>query len=108
VAAAAAAAVGPAFHVLPGKKVLEIKAATVGKGRAIAEFMAEPPFAGRCPVFVGDDLTDEDGFEIVNTLGGHSIAVGVGRDTRARWRLADEAHVLRWVESHGDARGAAS
>lgn len=99
VAAAAAAAVGPAFHVQPGKKVLEIKAAAVSKGRAIAEFMAEPPFAGRKPVFVGDDLTDEDGFEIVNGFGGHSIAVGAARTTHARWRLDDEAQVLRWLAS---------
>jgi trehalose 6-phosphate phosphatase len=106
--AAAAAAVGPAFHVQPGKKVLEIKAAAVGKGRAIAEFMAERPFACRKPVFVGDDLTDEDGFEIVNGLGGHSIAVGAVRATHARWRVDDEAQVLRWLESQTPPSGAPS
>ena len=79
--------------------MLEIKADSVGKGRSIAQFMSEPPFAGRQPVFLGDDLTDEDGFEVVNRLGGHSIAVGVGHDTCARWHLDDEAEVVRWLES---------
>jgi len=108
VVAAAVAAVGPAFHVQPGKKVLEIKAAAIGKGRAIAEFMAEPPFAGRRPVFVGDDLTDEDGFDTVNRLGGLSIAVGAARSTHARWRLDDEAQVSSWLESQAAPIGAAS
>jgi trehalose 6-phosphate phosphatase len=97
VVAAAAAAAGPEFHVQPGKQVLEIKSADVGKSRAIAEFMAEVPFAGRKPVFVGDDLGDEDGFEFVNSFGGHSIAVGVRRTTHARWRAEDEQQVLRWL-----------
>ncbi len=97
--AAAVTAAGAGFHVQGGKKVLEIKADAVGKGRAIAQFMAEAPFLGRLPVFLGDDLTDEDGFEVVNELGGHSIAVGVGRETRARWHLGDETEVLRWLEA---------
>jgi trehalose 6-phosphate phosphatase len=99
-AAAALAAAGPRFQLQHGKKVLEIRAASVGKGRAIAAFMSEPPFAGRLPVFLGDDLTDEDGFEAVNRLGGHSIGVGVHRVTHARWRLADEASASAWLESN--------
>jgi trehalose 6-phosphate phosphatase len=99
VAAAAAAAAGPAFHVQEGKRVLEIKPVAVGKGKAIAEFMAERPFLGRRPVFVGDDFGDEDGFDVVNKLGGHSVAVGVARPTHARWHVADETRVLRWLES---------
>jgi trehalose 6-phosphate phosphatase len=103
----AARALGPAFQVQEGKKVLEIKAGAVSKGTAIEAFMAEAPFAGRCPVFLGDDLTDEAGFEVVNRLGGHSIAIGIERETRARWRLRDEAHVLCWLESQGSCAGAA-
>jgi trehalose 6-phosphate phosphatase len=93
----AAAAVGPAFHVQDGKMVLEIKAVSTGKGQAIAEFMQEDPFRGRTPVFIGDDQTDEEGFVVVDRLGGHSIAVGMDRSTRARFRLRDEHEVLRWL-----------
>ena len=96
----ALAAAGSSFQLQEGKKVLEIKARTVSKGRAIAEFMREEPFAGRVPVFLGDDLTDEDGFEMVNGLGGHSIAVGVNRRTHARWHLDDERQVLDWLETN--------
>jgi trehalose 6-phosphate phosphatase len=108
VVAAAAAALGPAFHVQPGKKVFEIKSTAVGKGRAIAEFMEELPFAGRQPVYIGDDLGDEDGFDVVNALGGYSIAVGAERATNARWRLDNEKQVLRWLEAHALPMGALS
>jgi trehalose 6-phosphate phosphatase len=99
--AAALAAAGPAFHLQEGKKVLEIKPYDTSKGRAIEEFMAEPPFKGRRAVFLGDDLTDEAGFAVVNRLGGHSIAVGVARETQARWHLRDVQHVLDWLEGQG-------
>ncbi len=103
--AEAASALGPNFHVQEGKMVLEIKARATSKGRAIEEFMEEAPFKGRRPVFIGDDLTDEAGFEAVNRLGGHSIAVGVARPTGARWRLRDARDVLCWLESQGQCAG---
>jgi trehalose 6-phosphate phosphatase len=102
--AAALAAAGSAFHLQEGKKVLEIKPSDTSKGRAIEEFMAEPPFIARQPIFLGDDLTDEAGFEVVNRLGGHSIAVGAERETQARWRMNDEKHVLDWLELQGGLR----
>jgi trehalose 6-phosphate phosphatase len=87
-----------------GKRVLEIKPAGFDKGSAIAEFMAEPPFHGRVPVFIGDDATDEHGFARVNLLGGHSIKVGPGR-TAARYRLADVSAVRGWLAGALHAQG---
>jgi len=73
-----------------------VKPSGKDKGTAIAEFLAEPPFAGRTPVFVGDDLTDELGFALVNRVGGESVKVGAG-PTRARWRLSGADEVRRWL-----------
>jgi trehalose 6-phosphate phosphatase len=91
-----AEALGDDFELQAGKFVLEVKPSGKDKGTAIAEFMAEPPFAGRSPVFVGDDLTDELGFELVNRIGGETVKVGTG-PTRARWRLGNADDVRRWL-----------
>jgi trehalose 6-phosphate phosphatase len=84
------------FRVQPGKMVLEVKPGGGTKGTAIAAFMAELPFRGRVPVFLGDDTTDEDGFRWVNERGGHSIKVGPG-ETEAEARLEDVAAVKNWL-----------
>ncbi|OYV98415.1 MAG: hypothetical protein B7Z68_00945, partial [Acidobacteria bacterium 21-70-11] len=62
-----------------------------------AEFMREAPFAGRVPVFVGDDITDEDGFRAANRLGGLSVKVGDG-PSAAGWRLEGVRQVLDWLD----------
>ena len=92
-------AIGDDFHVQQGKMVLELKPTGEDKGTAIAAFMRESPFAGRKPVFIGDDVTDEDGFEVVNRLGGHSVRVGAAVDTNARWVLPGVDDVIRNLES---------
>ena len=81
---------------LRGRKVIEIKPGQMNKGTAIRAFMSEPPFAGRTPVFAGDDVTDESGFAVVNELGGVSVKVGDGA-TAADWALPGVSHVLEWL-----------
>jgi trehalose 6-phosphate phosphatase len=82
---------------IPGKMVVELLPAGGGKGRAIELLLDASPFAGRSPVFLGDDVTDEDGFAAVNRLGGVSIRVGELRATAARYRLDDVAAVHAWL-----------
>ena len=92
----AAAQLGAGFELLRGKMVVELKPSGRDKGSAIEEFMREAPFAGRRPVFIGDDQTDEYGFGVVNRLGGESIKVGAGASA-ARWRIADARAVRAWL-----------
>ncbi|HBV40010.1 MAG TPA: trehalose-phosphatase [Erwinia sp.] len=87
----------PELALQPGKCVVELKPKGVSKGAAIAAFMQQAPFAGRTPVFLGDDLTDEAGFEAVNALDGIAIKIGEG-DTQAGYRLADVEAVYHWLE----------
>ncbi|MGH8509078.1 MAG: trehalose-phosphatase [Gammaproteobacteria bacterium] len=90
---------GERFVLLAGSMVYEIRPGGMDKGKAIAAFMEEGPFAGRVPVFIGDDITDEDGFVTVNVVGGQSVKVGDG-ETAARWRLGDVACVLHWLDAY--------
>ncbi len=90
---------GDSLELKRGKMVLEVKPSGANKGTAITAFMDEPPFTGRVPVFVGDDVTDEDGFRIVNQLEGLSVRVGCTGPTAARYRLTDEAGVEDWLRT---------
>jgi len=85
------------LKLLRGKMVLEVRPVGADKGTAIAAFMDEAPFAGKTPVFIGDDATDEDGFRVVNALGGISVKVDSGASC-ASYRLADTGAVLDWLQ----------
>lgn len=85
-----------AIEMQLGKMVFELKPAGCDKGKAIEQFMADPAFAGRTPVFLGDDVTDEYGFRVVNRINGHSIKVGPGT-TDARFRLANPSAAKAWL-----------
>jgi trehalose 6-phosphate phosphatase len=84
---ATALRMGPGVRLQEGKSVAELVPAGASKGNAIAWLMRSPPYAGRLPVFIGDDVTDEAGFESVNALGGLSIRIGEG-ETCAALRIA--------------------
>ena len=90
------------LHYLAGKMVFEIKSRTVDKGVAIACFLEEAPFAGRTPVSLGDDVTDEDGFRFVNQTGGLSVRVGESQDSAACYGLPDVNSVLDWLQAVAD------
>ena len=89
---------GGALVLLEGKMVFELKPPGADKGHAIAAFMGEPPFKGRQPVFAGDDVTDEAGFEMINKMGGLSIRIGAdGRRTAATYGHEDVAAMQGWL-----------
>ncbi len=88
---------GGQFVVRAGKSVYELAPQGYSSRAAIEAFMRQPPFAGRAPVFVGDDLTDEDGFEAVNELGGYSIRVGNMEASAARFRFSSVPAVIAWL-----------
>ena len=80
-----------------GKMVVELGPPGASKGAAVARLMAAPPYAGATPLFIGDDVTDEDGFIAAAAAGGHGILVGPPRPTAAHYRLTGPEAVLRWL-----------
>jgi trehalose 6-phosphate phosphatase len=81
-----------------GHMVCELRTPGPSKGDALGAFMSELPFAGRRPVMVGDDLTDEHAFVAAAELGGFGVLVGPGRDTAAQFGLPTVEAVLRWLD----------
>lgn len=92
-----AARAGGELEMQRGKMVVELRPAGATKGEAVAAFLGEAPFAGRLPVFIGDDLTDESAFELVSRRGGLAVLVGAPRPTAAGARLADVGAVREWL-----------
>ncbi len=90
-------ALGDDYRLIVGKMVFEITPQGHDKGAAIHALMTRLPFAGRTALFVGDDVTDEDGFRAANELGGTSIRVGGNEESEARYSLADVAAVHAWL-----------
>lgn len=99
----AALAKSRGFELLEGKKVFEFRPIGIHKGTAIAEFMAIAPFAGRLPVYVGDDQTDEDAFKTVIGMGGVTIRVGEEGPTIAQWQVESPAALRLWLAEAAEA-----
>jgi trehalose 6-phosphate phosphatase len=91
---------GVGVRLCHGRQVVEVVAGHSNKGAAVTAFLAGPPFRNRLPVFIGDDVTDEDGFAAVHRHDGLSIKVGDG-STIARHRLADPEIVFNWLNELG-------
>ena len=95
----------PGAELLHGKYVFEVKTSGTSKGRAIEFLMRQPPFVGRVPLFVGDDVTDESGFAAVQALGGLGVKVG-GGVTQAQARMSTPADVRAWLRAAAQAMSA--
>ena len=91
------AELGSGFALRRGKCVVEIVPRGFDERSAIQLFMRQAEFRGRTPVFVGDDPSDEVGFEAVNEMDGHSIRVGNLDQTRARYRFSSVSTVAAWL-----------
>lgn len=98
-----AAEAGSGYRLQLGKAIAEILPAQAGKGEIIAFLMRHSPFKGRVPIFIGDDVTDEEGFEAIETLGGLSIKVGEG-PTRARLRISGPTALRSWLGEASEGR----
>ena len=85
------------LQIKHGKCVTELVRPGASKGAAVHLLHARTPFAGALPIFIGDDLTDEDGFLACNQMGGFGIVVGNRRETAAQYRLASVDHVYEWL-----------
>ncbi len=87
----------PDLRGLHGKMVSEVALKGIDKGGALKKFAGTPGFAGRTPIMVGDDVTDEDGFRAAQARGGFGIKIGAG-DTQAEHRLDDVEAFADWLE----------
>ncbi len=83
------------FKILHGKMVVEITRPGDNKGGALERFMQHPPFAGRRPVFLGDDETDLAAIDACLRLGGAAARVGGYEGTPAA--LSSPEHVRKWL-----------
>lgn len=93
----------PGYRLQPGDHVVEFVPEGSDKGVAVEQLMRQPAFAGRRPVFVGDDLTDEFGFAAARRLGGRGVLVGQRAGTRADHALPDIAAVHAWLQANARA-----
>ena len=94
--AAIAAPLRDRYQLQEGIMMLELKPKGYSKGSAVQAFMRESPFSGRRPVFIGDDVTDMDGFAAVEADGGMSI--GVGARVTAQYNLDNVTAVRGYLQ----------
>jgi trehalose 6-phosphate phosphatase len=88
----------PGYRVLAGNAGVELMPLEAAKGAAIRRIMKLSPFAGRRPVFLGDDTSDENGFEAINEAGGISVRIRPRGPTAASCGLAGVTEAIAWLE----------
>jgi trehalose 6-phosphate phosphatase len=79
------------FELMQGHMMWEIRPRGVDKGDAVLRLMRSAPFLGRVPVFIGDDVTDEDGMKVARGMGGAGLRV---QDV-----FGDAAGVRAWLRA---------
>lgn len=87
----------PGYELQPGNQVLEFRPKGMDKGRAMIELLGRGPFVGRTPVYLGDDLTDEQAFASTNRRRGLSVSVGAREPTLAYFALPDPVAAEAWL-----------
>lgn len=87
------------YRIVVGEAGLELMPRQAMKSAAIRRFQMQEPFAGTQPIFIGDDTSDESGFELVNDMGGVSIRVRPNAATAARHTLPNVAAVKAWLKA---------
>jgi trehalose 6-phosphate phosphatase len=65
------------FELLAARKAFEVRPKGLSKARAVEVLMPMEPFRGRQAVFVGDDVTDDDGMASAVRLGGIGLRVNL-------------------------------
>jgi len=82
----------PEYAIFPAKMAWEIRHRDIGKASAVKFLMKRPPFAGRVPVFIGDDVADEAAIAAVSRMGGHGLHMATAFDS-------EPARVRQWLKS---------
>ena len=76
---------------MQGHMLWEVRPRGADKGHAVERIMRQPPFLGRLPLFIGDDVTDEDGIRVALAMGGIGL--------RVRDAFGDPAGVRTWLSA---------
>jgi len=93
----------PGWQLVEGHCVHELRRAGRDKGWALKHLMRQPAFAGRWPLAIGDDRTDEDAFAAALALGGAAIRIGATRETLAPWQLPNVPTLAQWLRVQAQA-----
>lgn len=84
--------------LMHGRKVFEVVGATTAKSAAVAHFMAAPPFLGRVPVMIGDDVTDLAAIDACVARGGLGLRVAGGCFDAGQAEFSGPAAVRGWLD----------